>query len=570
MNRTSQSEQQESLIDDYINGVISEAEFEVFEQQLKEEPELRARLRQAIAIDEYLREDFASQCEVTATWGDALKGNDLAEGEHQTKLVAEKKVTWWPMAVAATLAIGCLVYGLSFFSTTEYAKEYAKKGTESDVAQQQLDGEPPEEDSSKGFAEGFAEGFAVLHELNGNHEKYQVGKTLGAGAFKIEEGAAELHFFCGARVVLEAPAEIRIISAWEAKCIEGRLRAEVPPAARGFKLVTESSEIIDLGTEFALEISDGDATVEVIDGEVAVLHRSELETRLRTGEARYLPKIGDSEARAYSSISPTKNFLEVESKRKESFGVWLRESENLARDERLLAYYNFQDIDHVVPNIANQGDEFSDASIVMATKEDGRWPGYKTALDFRRAGARARVNIPGEFEALTLMAWVRIDSLDRSYSALFMGDGYENGEPHWQIKEDGRLMFSVMIDDSRQPPGNPLSGGIHRVYFSPVIWDFSKSGEWLHLASTYDPEQREVRHFVNGECVHEDTIIDKYYTDTLRIGAGEIGNWGQPFRRVPTFAIRNLNGRIDELGIYGAALGKDEVKEHYLRTKVQF
>lgn len=557
MSMTNQNDREERWIDDYINGVMSDIDFEKFQLQLRKHSELRARLRQSIAIDEYLREDFATQCEATATWEGAT-----TKPRGQTNTAGGRKVIWLPVAIAASIVTGCLVVGLGFFSGLDKSSEKLK----TDGFAQQIQNVPFMEESSKELAEGFA----VLHELNGNHEKYQVGKTLGAGAFKIEEGAAELHFFCGARVVLEAPAEIRIISAWEAQCVDGRLRAEVPPAARGFKLVTEASEIIDLGTEFALEVSNGNTTVEVIEGEVAVLHRLEAETRLVTGEARYLPKVGDSEARAYASISPPKEFLEMKSKRKESFQVWQSESESTARDERLLAYYNFQDMSHIVPNLANQRDAFSDASIVMATKEDGRWPGYKTALDFRRAGARARVNIPGEFEALTLMAWVRIDSLDRSYSALFMGDGYENGEPHWQIREDGRLMISVMIDDSRQPPGNPLAGGIHRVYHSPVIWDLSKSGEWLHLASTYDPKKRQVRHFVNGECVHEDIIIDKYYTDTLRIGAGEIGNWGQPFRRVPTFAIRNLNGRIDELGVYGAALGKEEIREHYKRTKIQF
>ena len=116
----------------------------------------------------------------------------------------------------------------------------------------------------------------------------------------------------------------------------------------------------------------------------------------------------------------------------------------------------------------------------------------KSALEFRRPGSRVRVNIPGEFQAFTFMCWVRIDSLDRWYNALFMGDGYETGEPHWQIRDDGKLMLSVMIDDSRPHPKWPKNR-FHEVYLSEPIWDLSMSGQWMHLASVFDPMGREGR-----------------------------------------------------------------------------
>ncbi len=535
MNSFEKADQAQQWIDDYINDILSKEDFHAFERQLAVDSKLRAQLRQSLALDDNLRENLPSPLSAVETWNET------------TSVIT--KFAWKPVIAAALLAIGLTMTGISFFSKTEHNEQIS------------FESQP---------AETLAEGFAVLHELDGNHDKYQVGRALGAGSFMIEEGAAELHFFSGARVVLEAPAEINICSAWEAKFVNGKLRAEVPPAARGFKLTTDSSEIIDLGTEFALEVSGGNAVVEVIDGEVAVMHRDEDEARLTTGEACYLPKLGSSEMRQSSTISFPKKFLKRKAERKKSFDRWEQESNEIAQDDRLLAYYNFQNVSSSVPNLAQGKDSFSDASLVMATKVEGRWPGHKEALDFRRAGARARVNIPGEFGGLSLTSWVRIDSLDRSYSALLMGDGYETGEPHWQIRDDGRLMLSVMVDDSRKPVKNPLAGGIHKVYFSPVVWDISKSGEWMHLASTYDPDQRTVRHFINGEQVSEATIERGYIVKTLRIGAGEIGNWGQPFRRTPTFAIRNLNGRIDELGVYGEALNPDEIKSLYERTKVSF
>ncbi len=67
--------------------------------------------------------------------------------------------------------------------------------------------------------------------------------------------------------------------------------------------------------------------------------------------------------------------------------------------------------------------------------------------------------------------------------------------------------------------------------------------------------------YLDGKKLSEETIIDKYFVSKLRIGPSEIGNWGQPFRETPSFAVRNLNGSIDELMIFNAALTESEVGE---------
>ena len=164
---------------------------------------------------------------------------------------------------------------------------------------------------------------------------------------------------------------------------------------------------------------------------------------------------------------------------------------------------------------------------------------------------------------------MRIDSLDRRYNALFMGDGCETGEPHWQIRDDGKLMLSVMVDDQRPNPNMPSDAGFHRVYFSSPIWDKSMSGQWMHLASIFDPATRQVSHFVNGKRISRQQISADYLIETLRIGNGEIGNWGQPFRETPWFAIRNLNGRIDELVILKAALTDPEIIKLYEQSRAK-
>ncbi|MEM1295450.1 MAG: LamG-like jellyroll fold domain-containing protein, partial [Verrucomicrobiota bacterium] len=427
--------------------------------------------------------------------------------------------------------------------------------------------------------EPSARGFAVLGQLYdvewiGGATSREKGDILGAETVRLASGMAEIQFFSGANMVVEGPAEISLKSAWEASCHEGSVRMQVPPAARGFKLHAPQTEIIDLGTEFGLEVRGGESHVEVFDGEIAVRHQGGDEQLITEGGALGLP----ADQPAQPADSGKTQFPDVRqfgpqavAQRAADFARWEMHRDQLAADKRLIAYYTFdgKETSGLVPNLAIPRESFFDGSVILAEPVSGRWPTLKSALEFRRPGSRVRVNIPGEFPAFTFMSWVRIDSLDRWYNALFMGDGYETGEPHWQIRNDGKLMLSVMVDDTRPNPKSPNDAGFHRVYFSPPMWDLSMSGEWLHLTSVFDPGERVVSHYVNGERISEQFIEDEYQISTVRIGNGEIGNWGLPFREDPTFAIRNLNGRMDELAIFRAALKPGEIARLYHQSRAK-
>ncbi|MGK0189896.1 MAG: hypothetical protein ACI9R3_005715 [Verrucomicrobiales bacterium] len=424
--------------------------------------------------------------------------------------------------------------------------------------------------------EASAQGFAVvanLFDAEWMDEKIdrRLGDSLGAEALQLQSGVAKIQFFSGATMVIQGPAEIELQSAWEATCWSGVVRMQVPPAARGFVLHGPDTEIIDLGTEFGFEVRDGKAHVEVLDGEISIQHRDEKNRIAEKGEAWQLP--GDAAATEVGSglvaFPEVSNFsAQAESQQQLDFARWQSHRDAFARDPRVIAYYTFESDRSaaLIPSASVPRDAEFDGAIVLAETAAGRWPEYKKALEFHRPGSRVRVRIPGEFQALTFAAWVRVDSLDRRYNALFMGDGYETGEPHWQIRDDGKMMLSVMVDDSRPHPKFP-DVRFHHVYFSPPMWELSMSGQWLHLASVFDPAGRAVSHYVNGERLSREKIDPEFGIESLRIGNGEIGNWGQPFRKTPSFAIRNLNGRIDELGIMNAALTDSEIKNLYENSR---
>ena len=67
----------------------------------------------------------------------------------------------------------------------------------------------------------------------------RVGSALEPGWLRLKSGMAQVVFYSGTRVVIEGPAEFRLVSPNEAVCPSGRLLAEVPQPARGFRLKTD-------------------------------------------------------------------------------------------------------------------------------------------------------------------------------------------------------------------------------------------------------------------------------------------------------------------------------------------
>ena len=90
------------------------------------------------------------------------------------------------------------------------------------------------------------------------------------------------------------------------------------------------------------------------------------------------------------------------------------------------------------------------------------------------------------------------------------------------------------------------------------------TAQWVHLAAVYDPASRSVMQYVNGKAICQEKIQDEFVIHDLHIGNAEIGNWGQPFRKTPDFAVRNLDGVIDEMIILNGALSSDEIYDIYL------
>ncbi len=422
--------------------------------------------------------------------------------------------------------------------------------------------------------EPTADGIALLTRLVDvdwaeNQIAFEEGDALSPGKLAIESGFAQIEFFCGATVIVEGPAELELRSPLLARVLSGRMRAQVPPAARGFSLEVDDLKVVDLGTEFGLSVSDAGADIQVFDGEVELQQASESRL-LEAGKA-----LRRSQDGAYNEAEVTPDlFLDIAAlesrkadQKNQRYELWKSWSERLRGDRRLVTYYAFEAGDwhrRLRSSLRPENREL-DGAIVGARPVSGRWP-EKQALEFRRPGDRVRVDVPGEFGSLSFSCWVKIDSLDRWYHSLFLTDHYNQGEPHWQILDTGQLFFSVR-HKADELSGKAAKKKAHQPILSPPFWEPSLSGRWLHIATTYDAGSGKVMHYLNGEVLHEEIISAELRVDRTRIGAASIGNWSRPTRTEAKFAIRNLNGSIDEFAVYSAVLSTEEIQEIYNNGK---
>ena len=177
--------------------------------------------------------------------------------------------------------------------------------------------------------------------------------------------------------------------------------------------------------------------------------------------------------------------------------------------------------------------------MLYGLKEDG----HKKALNFSSTGDRIRLNIPGEYRAMTFSCWVKIQSFDRWLSSLILTDDFDSNELHWQLSDSGEIILG--------------SRGNGNTFSKPIIGT-KDLGRWLYLVTVYDPDKKEIVHFLDGREVHKRKITVSY---PIKMGKADIGNWTSNSRN--DHSLRSLNGTIDEFIIFSSALSPEEIKDIY-------
>lgn len=164
-------------------------------------------------------------------------------------------------------------------------------------------------------------------------ERLLEGQRLPAGQLQLERGLAVLRFDGGAAVVVEGPAALQIESRGSVRLARGRLTVRAPEEAAGFTVHTPASDVVDLGTEFAVKVEgDGATELHVLEGEVAYSKPGTLQEDaelLGAGKAVRYDRARETVARKVPLDAPR-------------FAQLLSQAKIGPRDDLLLAYEPFQ------------------------------------------------------------------------------------------------------------------------------------------------------------------------------------------------------------------------------------
>ncbi|MCW1884841.1 FecR domain-containing protein [Luteolibacter flavescens] len=466
--------------------------------------------------------------------GGASLLEDTAPSPPARKVIPFSRRAWISAGLAACLALGWWLVP---------SKE--QPGTGTDIASK---------------ADSHSHEVALLDQafdVEWDSTAYAPGEALPKGFIKIRKGTLQLDFYSGARVVLEGPATLELLSPNLARLDNGKLTAKVPPPAEGFTVINAKMRVVDRGTEFGMSVTNADdCEVHVFDGEV------ELQGEVPEATARELfeghavsIRHGKSEAFPASReafTDPSRLMQETARVNEAQRGDWQTASQAFSTTPDLQIHFDFEGLDRtsmILTNRAAGAAGNSHGTIIGCETLSGRWD-RKGALGFAKTSDRVRFRAEGVTPSVTLMAWVRVDSLPLEHNALLSMAPEQIGEIHWKLDRDGRMLLGLRAEPEHAYPS------WERLESPPVVTpqDF---GRWLHLATVIDGDTGMMRHYMNGSEVAAGSMTRKV---PIQLGLANLGNFDASSPTSPTNGmVRNFNGRIDEFALLTRALTAEEI-----------
>ncbi|TWT84458.1 FecR protein [Planctomycetes bacterium CA13] len=573
--RTHMTAKLDNLIDRYCAGLIERSELEELQSMLLDNPEFRSRYFEVIRLHAELHELADVDAGIIHDTAEDLLVS-LPEPESVSRLETSSETSsrygyvWMAMAaIASTSAL--LLAGVVWRQADSIVSRKIQRpiviSTTEVVASKQSDDDNYVETPTV-LSTRRLDSIALLRDSvdavwAADQMPIRVGDEVFAHTLHLESGLVELALLNGATVIVDGPAKLELVSRLRGVLHHGKVRCFVPPAAQGFTLETTETRYVDLGTEFGVEVTlDGREELHVFDGEVEV-HPRGVDGPPKLIESGYglnrpnqdgnWETISSDADKFAGGVEMLDRSLQHDEKQ---YQAWRKHMERLRHDPELVVLYDFEPTEGRRSQLANLKQDKLHGSVFGCEWSTGRWKS-KGALDFKRPSNRVRLNLPGTYENITLMAWLRIDGFDRKFNSILLSDEFEPGNIHWQILSSGKLNIGL------KPPE-----GDRRLYQSSSVLGYDDLGSWINLAAVVDQKSGFVSHYLDGKLVSRHEIhpglsrsqVVSLDPIALRFGPSDLGNWS-PAREYDQWLIRNFNGRIDEFAMFQRALSHQEIAD---------
>jgi len=390
----------------------------------------------------------------------------------------------------------------------------------------------------------------------GSEFRPAAGDVVAAGILRADQGRFSLAFLNGVLLHIEAPATIELLSTDEVSCSQGRLRAQVPPGAQGFTVKAFGYSVVDVGTEFGLNVKpDGRAEVFVFEGQakVSLLNGANVATRSKLLGANASAEFDATTKQIDDAALPAANFAQRPDLSPPALALRPAYREEVIA-AKPWAYWRFESsVDQAFANeipggrtmrgfgamqmhaegTENKSIGFADGVRDQYLQMDGDW-----TLPTRKAFAVEAWVMPEGFQHANLVALIAAaddPANDRHAAALEL---LAVGETRQERSASVRLLL-------RWPPGS--RGGVNA--YSKTIY---QPYRWQHIVGQRDGQELQV--FLNGELKASAAVTPDDVIRTSRVVVGRAGR---------LLTTRPFVGRLDELALYDRALSPAEIRQHY-------
>ena len=245
----------ENLIDRCLDGIADDDE--------------RRQLTAALRCDSSVRDQYVAACRLRAAVADRLGNPPLAAATDTVSCAKTHRTgrgLGWTLAMAAMLLTAV---GLA----TAIAWPTGDGGADLTASVP----EPGNPSHDAGSAAPVVAHIVRKIDCVWNDQAWQLDSQLtvrGGQTIHLERGFMQLLFVNGVSVVIEGPAQFKLIDGMNSQLEFGAVAVRVPEGFANFVVDTPTANVVDLGTEFGVRVRRNGAThLRVFDGEVAVSER---------------------------------------------------------------------------------------------------------------------------------------------------------------------------------------------------------------------------------------------------------------------------------------------------------
>lgn len=373
----------------------------------------------------------------------------------------------------------------------------------------------------------------------GTDKRLTLGQPLRASS-----GLAELEMENGARILLEAPFEVKVTGPRSLDMISGRMTVRCPPSARGFTIQTPQGKVKEQGAELALHAASGGAVeAHVLTGsaEITGIPGEARKVALFDGEAVRMEH--DSVRRLAADSSAFVTSLPLPESTSHGYVHW-----NMDEGQGSHA----ADSGHGLA-------EGEDSSLILGAEAKGTLPKWtrgvrESGLAFDGVGSYAESTYRGIEGALarTVALWVKIPQDGDSHAG--------TGILSWgAVLEDSAWQISVNWSKIDGPVGRLRLGTFAgRIVGTTNLLD----GEWHHIAVVMYPPPHpgapvNVLLYVDGK-LEPISVRSNFRVDTntrLAKHGVSLGRHVSLINRAPSF----FRGEMDDVFILGRPLMRDQI-----------